>query len=186
MRRPARSRRYRPRSPLGAVVVLIAIAAVALLAGLLSPAPELRGAARAVDGDTLRIGSTRVRLIGIDAVERDQTCRRDGVDWSCGRDATDFLGSLIRGAETRCTRDGRDRYGRTLARCSLSGVDIGSSIVRAGWATAELEYAVDLADARLSRRGIWAGEFDDPEEWRRHHGEVPPDLWDWLLQWWPH
>jgi endonuclease YncB( thermonuclease family) len=43
------------------------------------------GAVRVVDGDTLDVGGTRVRLHGIDAPEIGQHCNRpDGLRWDCG------------------------------------------------------------------------------------------------------
>lgn len=136
-----------------------------------------------MDGDTIRIGETRIRLVGLDAVELDQTCvDGSGAQWPCGREARSFLEALSKGAETTCAADGRDRYRRVLARCATRHADLGEQVVRAGWAVAELEYAVALAEARLNGRGIWAGRFDEPAEWRRHHGSEPFDLWSWLMR----
>lgn len=181
--RPTRwSRRRSGRNPLGALAVPAAIALIAAVAALfVPPAPTLTGRAQAVDGDTLRIGGTRVRLLGLDAVELDQPCRRVGEDWSCGRDARDFVAGLLNDGETKCASEGRDQYRRVLARCSIGARDLGDTIVRAGWAVAELEYAIPLAEARLERRGIWSSEFDDPAVWRRNRGEPGANLWTWLL-----
>ena len=50
---------------LGALAV---VAVFAALAGLQQPrSTSLTGHAEIIDGDTLRIGSTRVRLVGLDA-----------------------------------------------------------------------------------------------------------------------
>lgn len=185
MRAVQRRRSGRFRSPLGAVATLIVIALIAVVVGLLQPPAEvLAGRAEAVDGDTLRIEGARIRLTGLDAVELDQDCTgKDGKAWACGGAARAFLADLVAGAMTRCARDGRDRYGRVLARCSTDVGDLGDAIVRAGWAVADLEYGLALADARLNARGIWAGSFDDPAVWRRNHGADGFDLWTWLLSW---
>jgi endonuclease YncB( thermonuclease family) len=182
MRATPWSRRRNFRNPLGAVVTLVAIVLVAVVAGLFWPPPAtLSGQATAVDGDTLRIGDTRVRLLGLDAVELDQTCTDSaGAKWDCGREARSFLAALTKGETTSCAADGRDRYRRVLARCAVANADIGAQIVRAGWAVAELEYGLALAEARLNGRGIWAGTFDDPAEWRRNHGAETFDFWAWL------
>ena len=50
-------------------------------------AQVLVGEATAVDGDSLSVGGTSVRLFGIDAPESRQTCDRDGTDWGCGEEA---------------------------------------------------------------------------------------------------
>lgn len=185
MRAAPWSRSRRVRNPLGAVATLLAIAAIAVIVALLQPPPEaLAGRAQAVDGDTLRIGSTRVRLTGLDAVEREQSCTdAGGKDWACGEAARAFLADAVAGATTRCRSEGRDRYGRTLAKCEAGGGDLGDAIVRAGWAVADLEYGLALADARLRQRGIWAGRFDDPAAWRQSHGGEAFDFWAWLMAW---
>lgn len=172
----------RVRNPLGALATLAAIALVAALAALFwPPSASISGRASAVDGDTLRISETRIRLLGLDAVEFDQTCSdAKGNSWPCGREAHAFLRELTKGGTTTCAADGRDRYRRVLARCSVLGADLGEQIVRAGWAVAELEYGVALAEARLNGRGIWAGRFDDPAAWRRDHGQDTFDFWAWL------
>jgi endonuclease YncB( thermonuclease family) len=175
-------RRRTSRNPWAAVATLVPIALIAGLAALLTPpGDELTGRAYAVDGDTLRIGQTRIRLVGLDAVELEQACINDGEDWPCGRAARDFLRALVASQDTTCTSEGRDQYRRVLGRCRVGSADLGDSIVREGWALADLEYAVAIAEARLNRRGIWAGQFDEPSQWRRDHGEFPLSFWDWLM-----
>ena len=183
MRRTPWPRRRAIRNPIGALATLVAIGLIAALAALFwPPAASLSGRAVAVDGDTLKIGGTRVRLLGLDAVELDQTCIDSaGAEWQCGREARTFLSQLTANGSTDCAADGHDRYRRLLARCSTGSVDLGNRIVRAGWAVAELEYGVSLAEARLNGRGIWSGRFDDPAEWRRNHGADSFDFWSWLM-----
>ncbi len=58
-----------------------ALLAIALLIGLLWPVTalaEISGPARVIDGDTLEVAGERIRLYGIDAPEKDQTCSIDG------------------------------------------------------------------------------------------------------------
>ena len=184
MRATPWSRRRKSRNPLGALATLAAIAVIAVIAGLLLPPPStISGRASAVDGDTLRIGDTRIRLLGFDAVEHDQTCTDNaGATGDCGRDARSFLADLVKGETTSCAADGRDRYRRVLARCEVAKSDLGEQIVRAGWAVADLEYGLALAEARLNSRGIWSGKFDDPADWRRNHGAETFDFWAWLME----
>lgn len=183
MRGLRRSRAGGFRSPLGAVATLVAIALIAVVVALLAPPGEaLSGRAQAVDGDTLKIGETRVRLTGFDAVELEQNCTgKDGKEWGCGFAARAFVADAVKGATIDCRREGRDRYGRVLARCAVAGRDLGDLIVRAGWAVADLDYGLALAEARLEGRGIWSGRFDDPARWRQNHGADSFDFWAWLL-----
>lgn len=70
---------------------------------------------RAVDGDTLRCGAERIRLVGIDTPELPGHCRagRTCVEGDAAA-ATRSLTRAIDGPLT-VTRTGEDRYGRTLA-----------------------------------------------------------------------
>jgi endonuclease YncB( thermonuclease family) len=123
----------------------------------------------AIDGDSLRSGNEDIRLLGIDAPELSQRCSKNGQEWACGRAAHERLKQLVMRNDVRCEAKGRDRYGRTLARCSAGGADIGDTMVREGLALNFMEggYERHERDARIARRGIWAGEFDLPQEHRR-------------------
>jgi endonuclease YncB( thermonuclease family) len=132
-------------------------------------APSPAASYRAIDGDSLRNGQGDIRLLGIDAPELSQRCQRDGKEWACGRAAHERLKQLVARGPVQCTGQGRDRYGRTLARCSAGGADLGETMVREGLALDYMQggYAQLERDARLQKRGIWAGEFDLPQEHRR-------------------
>ena len=64
-------------------------------------AQSISGPAQAIDGDTLSLTGMHVRLFGIDAVELDQTCEREGRSWACGRDAQDRLAQLVAGQDRK-------------------------------------------------------------------------------------
>jgi endonuclease YncB( thermonuclease family) len=132
------------------------------------------GAVRIVDGDTLRIGGTRIRLHGIDAPERAQSCAgADGRPYACGAAATAALTRLIGGARPDCAERDRDRYGRSVAVCTLAGRDLNRAMVAQGWAVAYSQYSRDYerdeAAARRSRLGLWRGSFERPDRYRAEH-----------------
>jgi endonuclease YncB( thermonuclease family) len=168
---------------LGIAASLAVIGLIAVFAALLQPeAPRLSGRATATDGDSLRLAGERVRLLGIDAPEYDQVCGdRDGANWECGEAARLLLaGELSRGT-TECVTSGRDRYGRILARCKAGQGDLGRTLVAAGLAIADGDYWVDELSARAAGRGLWAGPFDRPSDWRARHGDSQQfDLFGWL------
>jgi endonuclease YncB( thermonuclease family) len=93
--------------------------AIALLATGVAAAPAeakrmdpvlLQGEARAIDGDTLQVGDTRLRLHGIDAPELRQTCEDSaGEAWACGRRAASELAAAVAGGEIHCISRERDR-----------------------------------------------------------------------------
>lgn len=84
--------------------------------------------ATVVDGDGLHFGVERVRLWGIDAPERDQTCVVAQAPYPCGRQAAQALKELVQGKAVGCDKVDTDRYGRTVARCSADGLDLGGRL----------------------------------------------------------
>ncbi|PVX30950.1 thermonuclease family protein [Sphingomonas pokkalii] len=112
----------------------------------------------AIDGDTLRCGRERIRLVGIDAPELPGHCRRgrrcvSGDPWQ----AKTALTLAIRGqAEIR--RFGFDRYGRTLASVRVNGRDLschqittGNASYVARWDPAHVIFATCTKSIGLSR-----------------------------------
>jgi len=140
-----------------------------------APRPVVAASIRVIDGDTLRAAGERIRLSGIDAPELSQTCRdAHGREWQCGRAAKARLVDLVSRGSVACSARGRDRYGRTLAICSAGDIaDLGEALVRDGYAVDYRRYTSDYLaaedEARAARRGIWQGDFERPEDWRRRH-----------------
>ncbi|MDP8920431.1 MAG: thermonuclease family protein [Pseudomonadota bacterium] len=163
-----RSRRLLP-SGITSLVLALALAGGVWL--VLKPSGRaLEGRAQVTDGDTIRIGETRIRLKGVDAPEMEQRCSRSGRSYACGETARQALIGLVSGETVRCRASGRDRYKRVLARCTVDGRDIGAQLVEAGWAVSYgRDY--DSEEARAQRRsaGLWEGDFERPQSWRRQH-----------------
>jgi endonuclease YncB( thermonuclease family) len=133
--------------------------------------PPVVGQAWIVDGDSLRIAGRSIRLYGIDAPEWDQTCVDPGGQaWRCGRAASRALRERIGGQTVSCRPRALDRYGRTIAGCTLAdGSDLNAWMVREGWALASGfagTYAAEQAQAKAAKRGIWDGTFMSPATWR--------------------
>ena len=155
------------------VSLLLLVAAMLLLGKQkqISPATRVAGAARVIDGDTLAIGERSIRILGIDAPERDQTCQDTaGQTWHCGEDARHALAHVAR-QQVSCHVARQDRYGRDLARCATGGTDLVEWLVRKGWAIPagdeQDRYRAARREAEASRTGIWAGSFMPPGDWRR-------------------
>ena len=165
----------RTRSLLLWILIVGGIAFVAHHSGQFSrdPGAPLIGASRVVDGDSLTIGGRRIRLFGIDAPEGRQHCRNaKGADYACGREAARALAALIGGRTVTCTPLDHDRYAREVASCTVEGRDLGEAMVRSGHARdyarhSHGRYAPAEREAREAKRGLWAGEFETPESWRR-------------------
>ncbi|HTN40118.1 MAG TPA: thermonuclease family protein [Asticcacaulis sp.] len=128
----------------------------------------ISGVGYAIDGDTLVIRKRHIRLFGVDAFERDQTCGR----FRCGIEARRALRDLINGQTLRCETQAMDTYGRTVAICRTpAGVDLGGEMVLRGLAVAYRSFSTRYLDeesyARTKRFGAWAYGFKSPLEYRR-------------------
>lgn len=141
----------------------------ALIAALAQAAPS--GRVKVIDADTWDVGDTRVRLFGIDAPELGQSCTdRDGRDWSYGDWATQQTRARYQGHVASCDALDTDRYGRTVARCTVGGQDVARELVRNGWALAfrrySLDYDLDEKAAHVAGVGIHRGTIQQPAEFR--------------------
>ena len=129
--------------------------------------------AEIIDADTLTLCEERIRLIGIDAPEKRQQCLDvDGICYPCGQIATDALMGKIRDSNlVSCYLEpDLDRYGRALGICfSRDGTDLNGWLVANGHAVAYFSspYMPHEEVASVEERGVWAGEFIVPSEWRR-------------------
>lgn len=132
----------------------------------------VQGPARAIDGDTLEVEGTRIRLHGIDAPETRQSCiSADGAPWACGRYATAVLAAALAQGDVACAARGRDRYQRMVAVCWSGAVEVGNSMVAQGMALADRRFSRAYGPvedgARAAELGLWSGSFEAPWEWRR-------------------
>lgn len=131
---------------------------------------DVEGPATAVDGDSLYVSGREVRLIGIDAPEGEQVCRRGGAKWECGEAATQELAGLIADKTVRCQGVDIDRHGRLLALCGVGNLDLNMTMVQRGLAVSNGRYKAEEREAANSNIGLWAGEFEQPRVWRRARG----------------
>ena len=115
------------------------IFALLLTVGLAQADPiTFTGRAQIVDADTLRVeGAPKdVRLFGVDAPEKAQTCTdAAGARFLCGVKAAEAMSEILdRNPRVTCTVANIDRYGRLVSRCSSGALDISGELVRQGWA----------------------------------------------------
>jgi endonuclease YncB( thermonuclease family) len=130
---------------------------------------DITGRAQVIDGDSLVVAGVEIRLYGIDAPEYRQPCFRRGRPWRCGIDATRTLRAMIAGRPVACRSREEDRYGRTVATCSVDGRDLGAAMVAGGHAIAYGAYQREERAARNAGHGIWSARFETPAAWRAKH-----------------
>lgn len=123
----------------------------------------LKGRAYIIDGDTVTIKKTQIRLFGIDAPE---------MNHPYGKKAKWALLALCKGQVIRAEISEKDAHGRTVAKCFLpDGRDLSAEMVKQGLAidwpkfsggfyrefeTADARKKLWLADARQKgRMHVW-------------------------------
>ncbi|GMH43656.1 hypothetical protein BSKO_11578 [Bryopsis sp. KO-2023] len=136
----------------------------------------IQGTPKVVDGDTLQINDDRIRLFGVDAPELRQECSRGGKPYACGEISRDALRNKIGNSKVKCVEKNKDIYGRSVSICFIDGTnfDLNKWMVDNGQAVAYRKYSKsydqDEVDAQKGKKGIWSGEFEEPETWRRENG----------------
>src|SRR6195256_6032314 len=128
-------------------------ALVVFLLPALAEAADVSGVPKISEGDQIQIGSSRIRLGGIDAPSVDQLClNNSGERWTCGVAARD---ELIKHADNKtwtCHIRQADRRGRQIARCEVDGEDIQKWMVQSGWALSYARFSHDYdADEKTAR-----------------------------------
>ena len=150
---------------------------VALALGNMSTASTLQGRVVGVsDGDTVTVLDAankqhKIRLSGIDAPEKAQ---------AYGQKSKESLSDMVFGKTVDVEWSKQDRYGRTVGKIVLDGVDICLEQIRRGMAwhykqyqqeqTAQdrLRYAESETLARSMRTGLWQDESPTEPSAFRH------------------
>lgn len=123
------------------------------------------------DGDTLTIRSNgkyyRIRMYGIDAPESDQ---------KHGKEAGDYLSSIIMDKEVSIKIMDKDQYDRIVGKVFYNERDINKVMLESGnaWyyefhAKNETEYRNAYENARNMKKGLW--NSPKPENPRNHRNK---------------
>lgn len=113
----------------------------------------MNGKAYVVDGDTIVIRKTQIRLFGIDAPE---------LNHPYGKKAKSELISLCNGSIIRAEILEEDAYGRTVARCYLpDGRDLSAEMVKIGMAIDWAKFSGGLyrnLEIPEARKRLWLAD----------------------------
>ncbi len=198
-RLPASVAAFDPRFAYGLAALLVvgsgAVSAAYVMgqrvAGLSSPLSGLSGrfmpgrsqdvsgrVATVINGETLRVNNTLIRLEGVEAPDRSQSCQGQGKKrWKCGEMAQVALERLTRGKTLKCqVGPTPDALGRLNGTCALEdGRDVGALLVEGGHVFSTSSYfggyAVQENEAKRQKLSIWANDIERPAEYRAK-------LWD--------
>ena len=128
------------------------------------------------DGDTLTLLDAqkqqhKIRLSGIDTPEKAQP-------W--GQNAKESLSNMVFNRQVTVDWHKTDRYGRTLGKVIVDGVDANLVLVKAGMAWHYKQYAKEQQEddrilyaeaetiARMVKKGLWSDPAPTPPwEWRK-------------------
>lgn len=133
------------------------------------------------DGDTIKVlddqrTQHKIRLAGIDAPEKTQ---------AFGQQSKQHLSSLVFGRRVLVETGKKDRYERTVGKVVIDGRDANLAMVATGmaWhykkylkeqpASDKFEYSAAEQNARVARRGLWAGFTN---HWSLGNGEEAKSL----------
>jgi endonuclease YncB( thermonuclease family) len=83
------------------------------------------------DGDTFIVNRERIRIMDIDTPEMNGKC---AAETALAVKARDRLRVLLNSGKLVVHRQGKDRYGRTLAVVTVAGRSVGDQLVGAGLA----------------------------------------------------
>jgi len=139
----------------------------------------LTGYPTVVDGDSLVIRNTPIRLIGVDAPEKNQTCIANGEEYKCGETSLKALKLLIGDKKVTCEDRGSGGYGRTLGLCAVDGVQISPWLAQNGHAVAYKKFGKEMVFyqnlAKDDKVGLWAEgvTFQMPWDFRKHGPDEP-------------
>lgn len=158
--------------------ISFAAVAIALMCVTSVHAADLTGVPKIQDGDEVSIGSTRIRLVGVDAPALEQLCLdAKGAHWKCGIAARDELIKHVGKKPWTCHTAQLDRRGRSLAKCTVDGEDIQKWMVQNGWALSFVRYShaydSDQKAAQAANAGLWQGAFIAPADWRIRNKSAP-------------
>lgn len=124
------------------------------------PPTVLKGPAYVIDGDTIVVQKTQIRLFGIDAPE---------LEHPFGKKAKWAMVALCKGEQVSAEITATDAHGRSVAKCSLSdGRDLSAELVKQGLAIDWPKYsngAYSELEVPDIRKKLWLADA-------RHNGRM--------------
>ena len=126
-----------------------------------------------IDGDTIKIGSEKIRFSGIDAPEsnyrgKEQICFKGETKITCGKLSKDFLIQKINNLKVTSEIEAKpDRYKRKLGECFVNNKRLSRILVKNGYAFdytkySKKKYSKEQEYAKVNNLGLWGMKFEYP------------------------
>jgi endonuclease YncB( thermonuclease family) len=124
---------------------------------------RIAGRAQVLDAHTLQFEDGTRTTLAVVAPELEQKGLIDGSLYPCGQEAAEFLRKLIGDRPVTCLLVAE--AGRWVGY--VGDTNITHAMVLNGWALADHSslHAAEII-ARENKRGLWRGQFLDPDDWR--------------------
>lgn len=168
----AHGRTFKDYYYLGLMCTVLTTLGVGIVFGLACVPSAFAEVVKAIDGNTLMYLSTPVRLWGIDAPDRGQTCA-DG--WPAGKEAAEHLAKLVDHQNVVCALKNTASPVPVYALCKVDGRDLSAAMANAGMAWANTsqtpDYTVNETNAMSYFAGVHGHRCMKAEEWRARHGD---------------
>ena len=140
-----------------------------------------------IDGDTIKCDTNKIRLLGIDAPEKNQRCNdNQNKKYYCGKETINFLSSFMQNKAISCDIYGKDFFRRDLGICFADKININEKLLEEGLAISYLfnnhtkQYVIHYPaleeKSRQEKKGLWKGKFQSPKDYRKQKKKVMEGL----------
>ena len=160
------------------IYLIVFFISIFLLKNLNAEDKIIKGKAKVVNSDYIKIDKQTIILFGVEAMERPQKCYINNELWPCWESGVRKLEEIVDLGETVCFVKGKAKMNRVFAICETQNIELNKELIRSGLALARIKqsdlYIDDQKYAKENNLGIWRGKFIEPWKWRMQNF-IPDD-----------
>ena len=160
------------------IYLIVFFISIFLLKNLNAEDKIIKGKAKVVNSDYIKIDKQTIILFGVEAMERPQKCYINNELWPCWESGVRKLEEIVDLGETVCFVKGKAKMNRVFAICETQNIELNKELIRSGLALARIKqsdlYIDDQRYAKENKLGIWRGKFIEPWKWRMQNF-IPDD-----------
>ena len=160
------------------IYLIVFFISIFLLKNLNAEDKIIKGKAKVVNSDYIKIDKQTIILFGVEAMERPQKCYINNELWPCWESGVRKLEEIVDLGETICFVKGKAKMNRVFAICETQNIELNRELIRSGLALARIKqsdlYIDDQRYAKENNLGIWRGKFIEPWKWRMQNF-IPDD-----------